>query len=252
MRVRLTDQAAVAVRLARLHAQGRDPTVVDLLVALTSEPDGAAGRLLRAHPAAAQALVERGAASAAAGAPLDIAVRWAAQDAAGRAIGTAELLTAALEAGGTHVAELLAACGAPDDLTRRASEAGGAAAAETLGLTADPGAAGLTPDAAAAVARTRAVDGRTVALLIAAARTAEGAAAALPDADMMETIAAQLAPELDKGDLEHVVSAARTWAAGRAVTCADLVRAAMIVGGDGPRILMERAVRHDASPPEGP
>jgi hypothetical protein len=226
----LTDQALVAVALARAHAAGtaRTPHVADLLVGLAAEPDGLAGRLLREREGAAIRLRERGALPRLA--PLSVATGWAADDARPRAATTLDLLRAALEAGGGELRDLLDAVGLGD---LAAPVIPPEQAGETLGLRppTDPE-PGLSAEAALAIARTRALAGGAADLLLAIGRGPQAdSVAPLPD----------LTGAVARGDdagLDAVVGAARAWRGDEPVTTGDLVRAALAVGGDGPRSLL--------------
>lgn len=268
MRLRLTDQALVAVWLARRVADAREraraaaqpppeggdawvPTVLDLLVGLASEPDGAAGRLMRERASAAARLAD--------GAPadpgltsLDAVLRRAAAQAAPRPPGTADLLAATLEEGGAVLAELLEAAGyEPEALRDRLRSAAGEAPAggETFGL--DPTGrtdAQLSGVASRVVAQVRAAGGGAVDLVLALVDAPDAEAAALLPHDPAELYAAlwrlrkrgQAADgdrDWDRG-LDHVVAAARAWRAGPRVTTVDLLRAAVLAGGSGPSTIL--------------
>lgn len=258
-RVRLTDQALVAVVAARRFANERDRTATagELLVGLASEPDGRAGQLLRAHANAVPRLAERVKHPRSELPRLDAVVAAAADLASPRPPGTADLLAAVLEVGGTQAVELLDSCGyEARSLYRRATAedptTGGGLSSETLGLRpeADPD-PGLTPAAAVAVARVRAAAGGAVDLVLAVAESGSSEAGALLPCGV-EDLAAQLA-ELRKqgrpeaagpawdGGLDAVVAAARAWHGGGRATAADLLRGAVVAGGTGPSTLLEEA-----------
>lgn len=239
---RLTDQAAVAVAVARAVAQPGKPTVAHLLIGLATEPEGRAGRRLRERATAAGALVQRG--GGAPSARLEEAVAQAAAAAGDRAATTVDLLDAVIAVGGSDVEDLLDAAGYQRDLDGWL--AGGPLErwfddAETFGL--QPG-GDEQFDAAAArvVAQVHAVDGGAVEVLV--------AAAAAPDAGMPAVDPAALASASarlrgggsgwDRG-LDAVTEAARTLRDGERVRVRDLVRAALIAGGDGPRLVLEFA-----------
>jgi hypothetical protein len=258
-RVRLSDQALVAVALARRGASGRPPGVADLLAGLAGEPEGVAGLLLRQRPTGAIAIVERAAGSAGRGPELDAVLRRAAERAEPRPAATGDLLAAALEVGGPDACHLLEFAGFdPRHLYRSIGEAGPsgsgarwAAEGETFGLRpeSDPD-RGLTPNAALAVARTRAAAGGATELVVVLA------AVAGPElSDVLPCEAEELATELhtvqqggaggvswDLG-VDVAVAAARAWRGDAPLTAADLLRGAVIGGGRGPGHLVESARR---------
>jgi hypothetical protein len=223
-RIRLTDQALVAVKLARVEG-GERASAVDLLRGLAAEPDGAAGQLLRDRASAVAALVDLSQPPALVG--LDVVLLDASAAAAPRPVATLDLLYAALDAGGDALERLLTATGwEPADL--RALPPG--PAGETLGLGADPR---ISPLAATAVARTRAAGGGAVELLY---ELAEG-----PDVELsldLPDARPEADPEADAG-LEAVLAAARTFRPAGTITATDLVRAAIVSGGHAPRELLE-------------
>lgn len=255
-RVRLTDQALVAVAAARRLASQRErsATAGELLVGLASEPDGRAGQLLRAQANAVPRLAGEVERHADALPSLETVIAAAADLAEPRPPSTTDLLATILESGGPPAVALLEACGyepralyrsaAPDD-----SATGGARlSSETLGLRPesepDPG---LTPAAAIAVARVRAAAGGAVDLVVAVAESGTSEAGALLPCDA-EELGAQLA-ELRRrspegpwdGGLEAAVAAARAWHGGGRATAADLLRGAVAAGGAGPSTLLEEA-----------
>jgi hypothetical protein len=280
-RVRLTDQALVAVGIARrtAAAYGRDATAADLLVALATEPDGVGGHALREHPVAR--LHQRLGSLPPALPSLEAIVRRADEQADPRPPGTLDLLVAALRHGGPDLADLLEASGVdparlldrlgagPTDGERRAPQLVNlddpvsvgwslfltldgpwSRASETVGLRpeGDPD-PDLEPDAALAVARTRALAGGAVELLLVLAAADETGALLPVDlwdlADIVGRLHQTGAPadaDWDRG-LDGVVAAARAWCAGRRVTPTDLVRTAAIVGGVGALALLEEADR---------
>jgi hypothetical protein len=264
-RVRLTDQALVAVVLARetAAAQRREATALDVLIGLGAEPDGWAGQLLRQRSAALVVLADRAASPPPALAPLDEVVAAAADRALPRPPGTRDLLAAVLTVGGDDVDDLLAACGyAGGDLWPATADdpgRGGAAPAEELWLGAEetvtlvgPGLPVLTPAAARAVGRVRAIAGGALALLeqlvgehagsgdgTVGEATVLGALAARAHLERAEPAAAASTPH-DAG-LDPVLAVAADLAAGRAATTADLLHALLLAGGTGPL----QALRHD-------
>lgn len=247
--MRLTDQALVAVALARdaAAASGRWATVADLLAGLAAEPEGRAGRRLRARATAAAALAER--AGSAPAPALDAVLRDAADKAAPRPAGTGDLLDAALTVGGPDVADLLVAAGYDRDLDP-AGVAPWDPDAETYGLAVmdDPG---MSRCAARIVAQVRAGAGGAVAVIlaVAAAPDADGAAL-LEDPDRLALALSRLrerhpaagTPGWDAG-LDAVVTAAARLRGDKRTTTADLVRAAVVAGGSGPVAVLEEAQR---------
>lgn len=242
MRVRLTDQAAVAVTLARAAAAGADATVAHLLVGLTTEPEGRAGRRLRERGTAAARLVDRAAGTTAA--PLEAALTRAAAAAGERAVGTVELLDAALAVAGEDLEALLVDVGYHRDLD------GWLTADPALEWFEDAETFGYDPapetqmDAAASrvVAQVAAVGGGAVEVLIAAA-AAPDSALDMPDPRDLAATAARLGGHGERWDmgLDVVITAAQTLSAGQVVRVPDLVTAALVAGGDGPRLVSELA-----------
>jgi len=273
--LRLTDQALVAVVLARAAAAaaGRDATVADLLVGLAEEPDGIAGRVLQGAEAVAVRLRTHPPSPRLPA--LEIALRWAADDVADRPLGTADLLAAAVEVGGSEFADLLAAvdgawvAGRVDDLPPRPGPGRAARlaaawgdrlgpGAETLGLRppGDPD-PHLTPAAARAVAHARAAGSGALDLVLAVAASVRPDDPArdllfpgeplpgdddLPDVDRLLIAAERLAPDAPDPDLATVVEAAIATTRSPA-TAADLVRAALLVGGPSVPALLTTARR---------
>lgn len=254
-RVRLTDQALVAVAAARRLAAQRDrqATAGELLVGLASEPDGRAGRLLRAQANAVPRLADEVERHAGALPPVETVVAAAADLATPRPPSTADLLATVLESGGPPAVALLEACGyEPRALYRAAAPddpaSGARLSSETLGLRPesepDPG---LTPAAAVAVARVRAAAGGAADLVVAVAESGASEAGALLPCDA-EDLSAHLA-ELRRrsprtewdGGLEAAVAAARAWHGSGRATAADLLRGAIAAGGTGPSALLEEA-----------
>jgi len=239
--VRLTDQAAVAVAFARAEAAPAPPTVAHLLVGLATEPEGRAGRRLRERATAAAALRER--AGAAPAPALDVAVRSAAERAGRRAASTVDLLDAAVAAGGDDVLDLLDAVGYHRDLDGWLlgdPDDDWFEDPETYGF--DPrGDVELQPAAARIVAQVRAVDGGAVDVLIAAAAAPDGEQPlAGIDPATLAAAARRLTPQgrdWDRG-LETVIVAARTLSEGAPPGLVDLVRAAVVAGGDAPRAVL--------------
>jgi hypothetical protein len=268
-RVRLTDQALVAVGLARRVARSRgapspgaptgsrdEPaavaaTVADLLAGLAAEPDGAAGRVLRAQMTAATALTERVAIPPPGLARLEAAVARGDRIASPRPPGTVDLLAAALEVGGTDLADLVTVAGYDPRALYRSATRLAADAGETLGLatTGDEGPP-LAPDAALAVARTRAAAGGAVDLVVNLAAGDTGALVPFDPVDLAalhshlrdRTDTDPTGPGWDAG-VDAVVGAARAWRGRDPVRASDLLRAAVVAGGHGPRLLLDEAER---------
>ena len=249
MRGRLTDQAAVAVALARSVAGAGEPTVAHLLVGLTTEPEGRAGRRLRERASAAAALIERAPATPAP--PLNEALQRAVARAGSRAATTVDLLDATTAGGGSDIEDLLVDAGYHRDLDGWLAsdpDEDWFEDAETYGL--DPGGDVLLDRAAArVVAQVRAVGGGAVEVLI-AATAAPDADVAGPDPRDLAAVARRLnasrtAAQQVRWDsgLDAVLTAAQTLHEGAAVTVRDLMRAALVAGGDGPRLIMELAAR---------
>ena len=242
MRGRLTDQAAVAVALARVVAGDRPPTIAHLLAGLAAENEGRAGVRLRERASAAAVLTDR--APTAPAPPLNQAVQVALERAAERAATTVDLLDAAVAVGGDDVADLVTSAGYHRDLDGWV--VGDTAEqwfehAETFGFHPE-GDAVFDASASRVVAQVRAVAGGAVELLL--------AAAAAPDADVLNAdpsalaaVAAQLerAGRPSDAGLDAVIAAATTLAEGDAVTVGDLVRAALVAGGDAPRLVLDLA-----------
>jgi hypothetical protein len=239
VRVRLTDQAAVAVALAR-QAAVAPPTAAHLLVGLATEPEGRAGRRLRERATAAARL--RAAADAPAP-PLDAVLARAATVATGRAATTVDLLDAAIAVGGEDVAELLERAGYQRDLDGWLAgdpDEDWFDDAETYGLR-PHGDDLLDPGAARVVAQVRAVGGGAVEVLVAGI-AAPDAGLDGPDPRILADIARRLrsdAPGWDAG-LDAVLGAVVDAGAGPA-SVHDLVQAAVLAGGNGPSLLLQLA-----------
>lgn len=246
-RVRLTDQALVAVTAARQsgEAHGRHPTVADLLVGLAAEPDGQAGGLLRTHATSAARLLERAPAAAPDLPPVEAVLARGAAREAPRAVPTRALLAGLLEVGGTDVVGLLAACGFDPGALYRAAVREPALDDETFGLGSDPD---LSADAATAVARVRAAAGGAVALVIAIAATPGGGELLALDPGELSAVGTALrrredaaGPSWDRG-LDVVLDTVRAWR-DPPLHARDLLRAAVSAGGNGPRRLVEESAR---------
>lgn len=247
-RVRVTDQALVAITVARRAGEEhhRHPTAADVLVGLAAETDGRAGAVLRALPTAAARLPDR-AATAPPGLPTleDVVARAGADDP--RPVPTGGLLAALLEAGGPDLVDLLTACGYDPRGLYRAATAAAGFGIETFGLGSDPD---LAAGAAVAVARVRAAAGGAVDLLLAIA-AAPDAAELIPEDP--EGLAAALATLRRDGEPERagrdwdrglggVLAAVRTWCA-PPIGTRDLLRATVAAGGRGPARVLEAAAQ---------
>ena len=242
MRGRLTDQAAVAVALARAAAGERPATVADLLAGLAAEGEGRAGTRLRDRASAAAVLADRARTTPAPA--LEEAIRAAASRAGDRAATTVDLLDAAVTVGGAEVADLLDGAGYHRDLdgwlVGDAGE-GWFEHPETYGF--QPGGdAVCDASAGRVVAQVRAVAGGAVEVLIAAAAAPDSEVLGV-DPSALAAVAARLdgATRPSDAGLATVLAAAATLAEGEAVTVGDLVRAALVAGGDAPRLVLELA-----------
>lgn len=253
-RTRLTDQALVAAAAGResAGADGREPTAADLLVGLAAEPDGQAGGLLRAQASAASRLLERTSAGPPGLPSMASVIERAAAQEAPRPVPTRTLLAALLELGATGVVELLSSCGYdPPQLYRAATEQP-TVGKETFGLGSDPD---LSPEAATAVARVRAAAGGAVQLVLAIAATPAGGELLPLDDRELAALGSVLGEEeraagggWDRG-LGAVLDTVRAWR-DPPLGVRDLLRAAVVSGGEGPRRLVEEAARH-APPDDG-
>ena len=239
----LTDQAAVAVAIARAEAGPSETTIGHLLVGLATEPDGRAGKRLRERATAVLLLTER--AGRIPAPPLTAALAHAARRPHRRAIGTVDLLDAALAAGGSDVADLLESVGFQRDLDGWLlgdPEHLWFDDAETLGW-APHGDDTLDPAASRVVAQARAVGGGAIEVLIAAAAAPEVALDDL-DPEVLAGVAERLrhTASWDAG-LDAVISTARVLTESPRATLRDLLRATLVGGGEGPRRILEAAER---------
>lgn len=240
MPLRLTDQAAVAVAVAGAAAPA-EPTIGHLLIGLATESEGRAGRRLRERATAVARLLER---AAAVPAPrLEVALARAAERAHDRAIATVDLLDAAITGGGDDVADLLDSVGFQRDLDgwlMGEPKESWFDDPETLGWS-PTGDELLDPEASRVAAIVRAVGGGAVEVLIAAA-----AAPAVARTDLDPSALARAAttlsptPSWDAG-LEAVVATATMLTDAERAGVGDLLRAALIAGGEGPRRVLEAA-----------
>lgn len=239
VRVRLTDQALAAVSLARAVASSDQVTAAMLLVGLAAEPDGRAGRLLRDRASAAAVLTER--AGAIPSSSLDDVLRHAVDAARKRPIATGDLLRAVVEVGGTDVQDLLDHAGY--DIAALMAPAG-ASDAETFAWGSDTE---LDAEAAVVVSQVRALDGGAVDLVLAVAETATGERLHL-DAEQLRArraLGLRSTPVAGAGawdaGLQAVVQAAALIRRGDQTTAMDLLIAASVAGGEGPRFMLEEA-----------
>lgn len=244
MLVRLTDQALVAVGLARALSAERPVTVAHLLAGLAAEPDGAAGRRLRERGSAAAVLAER--ARTAPAPALDTGLGAAAGLAGGRPVGTVHLLDAAVGVGGEDVADLLVSAGyardldgwqQPDPLEIAWLDEG-----ETFGWHPEPPGP-LDADAALLAARVRAVAGGAVEVLLVASVLPQSPLGDLEDTAlaMARDQVTRESPDLDAAGLDVVLDAAATLRGGDRVRVRDIVAASLVAGGALPRRILERA-----------
>jgi hypothetical protein len=239
VRVRLTDQAAVAVTLARNAAGAAEPTVAHLLLGLVAEPDGQAGRRLRERATAAATLSEHAAGAQAP--PIEAALSRAGAAAPPRAATTVDLLDAAIVTGGADIAALLEEAGYQRDLDGWLVATEWFDNAETYGFS-PVGDDAFDRSACRVLAQVRAINGGAVELLI-AAMAAPDARLDGPDPRVLASIASRLqsdSPHWDAG-LAPVVAAVTDRTAGIRASIRDLVQAAVMVGGDGPRLVLQLA-----------
>lgn len=238
---RLTDQAAVAVAVAR-SAAAAEPSVGHLLIGLATEPEGRAGRRLRERATAVALLVDR--AGHCPAPPLSTALAAAARHAADRAVSTVDLLDAAVRTGGSDVTDLLEQVGYHRDLDGWLlgdAEETWFDDAETLGWS-PAGDAALDPVASRVAAQVRAVGGGAVHVLIAAAAAPELGVDLDPETLAGAAHRLEPTPSWDAG-LDAVVATAPLLAEQPPASLRDLLRAALIAGGDGPRRVLEAAER---------
>ena len=237
--LRLTDQAAVAVALAKAGAVGGQPSIGHLLVGLATEPDGRAGRRLRERATAVWELSQRVATVPTR--PAADALSAAALAAKSVVVDTVALLDAAIRTGGGDVADLLETCGFHRDLdgwlpgaTQWFDDP------ETLGWS-PTGDDVLDPVASRVAAVVRAIDGGAVDVVIAAVAAPETDLAHL-DPAVLATAAGGL-PRTKHWDagLDAVIAAAPLLSDGHRASVHDLLRAALVAGGEGPRRLLRAA-----------
>lgn len=250
-RVRLTDQALVAVTAAR-HAAADDeraPSALDLLVALTTA-EGAASARLGGLMAGMTRLAERARHGSPRLAAVDDVLRWAAGAVTDRPLSTDDLLSATLELGGSELADALDAAGVPPaaltaDVDAASPDDPTTQVTETFGL--DPAGAERWPlPCARAMARARAAGGSATALALAIAIDPQ-----LPTPVDPETVvrrlhsvfagqdwrSASLGREDDAG-ADAVGVAAERGARGGVVDPLTLTQAARMAGGTLPSTLL--------------
>ena len=236
---RLTDQAAVALALARTAARSAHPSIGHLLVGLATEPDGRAGRRLRERATAVAELSQRVANVPTPPATDALAIAAAAAD--GGVVDTVALLDAAIRAGGSDVADLLETCGFHRDLDGWLP--GGVQwfdDPETLGWS-PTGDDALDSVASRVAAVVRAVDGGAVEIVIAAVAAPETDLSHLDPAVLATAAAGLQRTEGWDAGLDAVVAAAPLLADGTRASVHDLLRAALVAGGEGPRRLLSAA-----------
>ena len=238
---RLTDQAAVAVAVARAAVAG-EPTVAHLLIGLATEPEGRAGRRLRERTTAVSLLIAR--AGHCPAPPLGAALTTAAANCPGRAVSTVDLLDAAVRTGGSDISDLLEQVGYQRDLDGWLLgdlEQTWFDDAETLGWS--PGGDDALDSVASRVAaQVRAVGGGAVHVLIAAAAAPELDVELDPESLAGAAHRLEPTPSWDTG-LDAVVATAPLLAEQPPASLRDLLRAALIAGGEGPRRVLEAAER---------
>jgi hypothetical protein len=177
-------------------------------------------------------------------------VAVAAAAAGTRAATTVDLLDAAVRGGGPDVEDLLAGAGYHRDLDGWLAgevEDSWFDDAETYGYE-PSGTQTLDRSAARVVAQVRAVGGGAVETLI-AATAAPDVDVGGPDPQQLASVARRLqARHAGRAGVDHwdsgldaVMLAAETLREGPVVTVRDLVRAALVAGGSGPRIVLEFA-----------
>lgn len=254
-RVRLTDQALVAVTVARrLAGNGRTTSrangranggasVAHLVAGLEVEPDGVAGGLLAVRQSAAAGLVERAGSASARLPSLEAAVAWAQPTGEGVPLWTLELLRAALEVGAGDLDDHLEAAGHdPDALRSRLGRAPwdvdgrwtirSDADEIAAGSRCDPETVRLEPDgrldgpAALAVGRARAQGGRLRHLVSALLVAREDG---WPPPFVPEALQAAVAGSAGAAALDDVVAGAPHGA-----TCRGLAEAVLTGGHPDP------------------
>lgn len=249
----MSDQACVAVVLARHSAPTGHPTVAHLLAGTAAEPEGTAGALLRERETAAGLLQARLATSPPGLADLPAAVHAAAQTAGHRPVDTVDLAASALNLGGSLLEELLESCGYDGTSLHRAlasaadSRGDPQRLRETMGLPPHGRHPVLSRAAARVVAKVRAIDGGAVDVVLALAVTdeepvftAEEAEAVLAACWRLRKRGEDRAEDWDAG-LDAVVSTAAIVRAAARASSMELLRAALLSGGRGPARLLQEA-----------
>ncbi len=255
-RVRLTDQALVAVTAARRAAavEAREPSALDVLVALATA-EGAASARLGDLMAGLTRLVDRARHGSPRLAGVDDVLRWAGGAVTGRPLSTDDLLAATIELGGSELADTLDVAGVPPGaLATEPDDDPATHVTETFGL--DPTGTRRWPlPCARAIARARAAGGSATALAIAIA--VDPQLPAPVDADtvvrrLREAVggadwrSAVLARDDDAG-VDAVVVAAERGARNSVVDPLTLTQAARMAGGALPAELLAPAERPHTS-----
>lgn len=248
VRVRLTDQALVAVTAARRAADldHRVASAVDLLVTLATA-EGRAGARLGDLMAGLTGLVERARHQAPRLAGADEVLWWAAGEVTERPLATDDLLAATVELGGSELADVLDAAGVPVTALRARTDEPDPIAdvSETFGL--DPsGAAGWPLPCARAVARARAAGGSATGLAVAVAADPHLPSPVDPDV-VAERVRGELGADwraaacrhAEDTGVEAVVTAARRGAHRGVVDPLTLVQAVRMAGGALPARLLD-------------
>lgn len=250
LRLRLTEQALVAVTAARRAGEldGRDPAALDLLVALATTEGTVAARLGDVM-AGLTRLAERARHGSPRLATLDDVLRWAAGERPRRPMTTEDLLAATVELGGSELADAVDAAGVPAEVLRgEPPDDPAAQVGETFGLNPEAGGGWPLP-CARAMARARAAGESAAALAVAIA--VEPQLPAPVDVDTVwQRLRAALGPgewraaAADRDDdagLDAVVAAAETGARHGVVDPLTLVQATRMAGGTLPAMLLAPA-----------
>lgn len=250
LRLRLTDQALVAVTAARRAGEldGREPAAIDLLVALATTEGTAAVRLGDLMSGMTR-LVDRARHGSPRMATLEDVLRWAAGERSRRPSTTEDLLAATVELGGSELADAVDAAGVPAAALRREPPDDPATlVSETFGL--DPaGEQGWPVPCARAMARARAAGESAAALAVAIAVDPQ-----LPAPVDLDTVDQRLRSALGPGDwrlaaadrdddagADAVARAAETGARHGVVDPLTLVQATRMAGGGLPALLLAPA-----------
>lgn len=255
-RVRLTDQALVAVTAARhaAAADEREPSALDVLVALATA-EGAASARLGGLMAGLTRLAERARHGSPRLAGVDDVLRWAGGAVTDRPLSTDDLLAATVELGGSELADTLDAAGVPPDtLATEPDDDPTTHVTETFGL--DPaGIQGWPLPCARAIARARAAGGSATALAVAITVDPQLPAPVDPDTvgyrlrravEAADWRSAVLARDDDAG-VDAVVSAAEGGGRNGVVDPLTLMQAARMAGGALPAELLAPADQADGA-----